>query len=90
MVIWGLGGRMAVPATKCPRPLNCYRRPVIIERGRYFLINYVNPTAAQPSCTFSNTISFVAQLLSVLRATADLKKLRFYSVVAFNFRQTTL
>lgn len=75
LVIWGLDGEMAVPATQCPRPLNCYRRRVIIERGRCFLINYVNPAAAQPSCIFSNIIPFVAQLLSVLWATANLKKL---------------
>lgn len=75
LVIWGLDGKMAVPATRCPRPLNCYRRRVIIERGRCFLINYVNPAAAQPSCIFSNIISFVAQLLSVLWATVNLKKL---------------
>lgn len=90
LVIWGLDGRMAVPATQCPRPLNGYRRRVIIERGRCFLINYVNSAAAQPSCIFSNIISFVAQLLSVLRATADLKKLQFYSVVASHLEQTTL
>lgn len=63
---------------------------VIIERGRCFLINYVNPAAAQPGCTFSNTISFVAQLLSVWWATADLTKLQFYSVVASDLIQTTL
>lgn len=90
LIIWGLHGKIAAPATQCPRLLNCSRRWVIIERGRCFLINYVNPAAAQPNCVFSNIIWFCAQLLSVLWATANLKKLQFYSVVALDLGQTIL
>lgn len=91
LVIWGLDGKMAFfPSTQHPRALNCYRRQVIIERGRYFLINCVNPAAAQPSCIFSNVIKFVAQFLGVLWATANLKKIQFYSFVALDLGQTTL
>lgn len=89
LVIWGLDGKKAAPATPHPRALNCHRRRVVIERGKCFLINYVNPAAAGPSCIFSNILSFVAQLLSVLWATANLKKLVLLSC-GFRFRTNNI